>query len=65
MSPSLEEVLKAQSQSMMPVKDSLNAAINNSVPEEASIISGIQARYNHENTIPKTLEPAEPNHMLD
>mmetsp|Transcript_6242 Transcript_6242/g.8347 ORF Transcript_6242/g.8347 Transcript_6242/m.8347 type:complete len:88 (-) Transcript_6242:418-681(-) len=26
------------------------------MPEEQSFISGIQARYNHENTIPKTIE---------
>ena len=25
------------------------------------MISGIQARYNHDNTIPKTLEPVDQN----
>jgi len=29
------------------------------MPEEQSVISGIQARYNHDNTIPKTLDPAD------
>ena len=29
------------------------------MPEEQSFISGIQARYNHDATIPKTIEQSE------
>ena len=35
------------------------------MPEEQSVISGIQARYDHENTIPKTIDinPKDPNQI--
>ena len=33
------------------------------MPEEQSFISGIPARYNHENTIPKTIEQNDQQHQ--
>ena len=33
------------------------------MPEEQSMISGIQARYDHENTIPKTLDIKDQMHL--
>ena len=35
------------------------------MPEEQSVISGIQARYDHENTIPKTIDinPKDPDQI--
>ena len=53
-----EDVLQGQSASMIPPKDSQHQG---SMPEEQSMISGIQARYDHENTIPKTLDVKEMN----
>ena len=33
------------------------------MPEEQSVISGIQARYDHEHTIPKTLDIKDQNQI--
>ena len=47
---------------MIPPKDSQH---QRSMPEEQSMISGIQARYDHDHTIPKTLDINKDQMHLD